>query len=377
MAVSKSRRLRVIFFIPNLAGGGAERVLINLLKHLDRTQFDPHLVVSRFEGPHVHSVPTDVRVTELKSRSLWTVAPKLIKVIRNQEPDVVVSTTGGGGIPTVLAHRVAGSRARLIVWERSVLVGSERGIKRTLMLKLKKILWPRADLVTAVGTAVEEDIRKQTGLDPSKTRVLYSPILDQEMERLSKVEVAHHWFEEKVPIILCVARLVPLKDHETLLRGFARLLEEREVRLVLLGDGPLRRELEHLAEQLGISRSVWFAGFVKNPFKYMRRSSLLALTSLHEGMPGVVVQAMACGLPVVGTASPGGTPEIVQHEQTGLLIPMKDPDAFFEAACRLLDEPGLARQLADKAREYVTRFEVNTAIAAYENSLVGDAEKNQ
>jgi glycosyltransferase involved in cell wall biosynthesis len=377
MTVSKYRRLRVIFFIPNLAGGGAERVLINLLKHLDRTQFDPHLVVSRSDGPHANSVPTDVLVTELASRNLWTVTPKLANAIRHLKPDVVVATTGGCGIPTVLAHRVARSRARLIVWERSVLVGSGRGVKRRLLLNLKKILWPRVDLVTAVGTMVEEDIRRQTGLDQSKTRVLYSPILDQDLEHLGKMEVAHRWFGEYVPIILCVARLVPLKDHETLLRGFARLLEEREVRLVLLGDGPLRRELEHLAEQLGISRSVWFAGFVKNPFKYMRRSSLLALTSLHEGMPGVVVQAMACGLPVVGTASPGGTPEIVQHEQTGLLIPMKDPDAFFEAACRLLDEPGFARQLADKAREYVTRFEVNTTIAAYENSLVGDAEKNQ
>lgn len=375
MSVLKTERQRVLFFIPNLGGGGAERVLINLLKQMDRMHFEPHLAVFRLEGPHANSVPEDVQVTELGVSSLWTVAPKLARLIRRLRPDVVVATTGGGGVPTILAHRLARSRARLIVWERSVLVGSARTLKRTFLLNLKKLLWPRADLVTAVGTAVQDDIIEQIGRDRVKTEVLHSPILDENLERMSQADVEHPWFNEPTPIILCVARLLPVKDHYTLLRGIARLREEREARLVLLGDGPLRDDLAAQAERLGIASSIWFAGFVDNPFKYMRRSSLLALTSLQEGVPGVVVQAMACGLPVVGTDAPGGTRELIKHEQTGLLIPMRDPEAFRDAARRLLDDEELACRIGSQAREFVKRFEVKEATSAYERTLLPPGEQ--
>jgi len=367
------QRLRVLFFIPTLGGAGAERVLVNLLEHLDRNQFDPHLAVNRLEGAFAKRVPDDIPRHILGAQSLWTVAPKIAAKIRELKPDVVVAATGGGGVPTVLAHRLVRSRARLIVWERNVLVGSETGSKRRLLLALKKRLWPRADLVTAVGKYVEKDIQRHTGLGPEKTKVLYSPILDADFRHKAEADVDHPWYREDIPIILCVARFTAPKDHSTLLRGFAKLLERREARLVLLGKGALKQAMEEEARQLGIQECCWFAGFVDNPFAFMKRSTMLALTSLQEGVPGVVVQAMGCGLPVIGTDSPGGTGELVLNEETGLLIPMGDPDAFARAAQRLIDDPSFAQVLAERALERVGRFEVDVALEGFERSLVSNA----
>lgn len=372
MSTKAGRPLRVLFFIPNLGGGGAERVLTLLLKNIARQRFEPHLVVIRLEGPHASSLPEDIEITELRCRSLWTATPKLIQVVRSLVPDVIVGTTGGAGVPAVLAHRFAFSNARLIIWERSVLVGSEKTLRRSLLLALKKMLWPRADLVTAVGYAVEEDIRKHIRISPQKTAVLYSPILDENFRLLAQEDVRHPWFSEDVPIILCVARLVPAKDHATLIEGFSLLRAEREARLVLLGDGPLSAELRQHVTCLGLDSSVLFAGFVENPFKYMARSRILALTSLQEGVPGVVVQAMALKLPVVATDSQGGTSELIRNERTGLLIPTGAPLALSRALIRLLDDPALANKLADSASESVKRFEVREAISAYESLLEGE-----
>lgn len=366
-------RTRVLFFMPDLGGGGAERVLINLLRHLDRATFDAHLVLMRLEGPYADRIPDDIPVRILGSRNLWTTTPKLAAAMRELDPDVVVGTTGGAGVPTVLAHRLIRSRARLIVWERNVLVGSESGPKRSLLLALKKKLWPRADLITAVGRYVEQDIQRQTGVGPEKTKVLYSPILDADFERQAKAEVDHPWFHDDVPVLLCVARFTAAKDHATLLRGFARLRETHDARLVLLGHGHLQEQVEAQAHEMGLSDHIWFAGFVENPFKYMTHATMLVLTSLQEGVPGVVVQAMGCGLPVIGTDSPGGTGELVIHEETGLLVPMGDDEAVARSARRLIDDPALARQLAANALKRVQPFEIDTALKGFERSLTTNA----
>jgi len=234
------------------------------------------------------------------------------------------------------------------------------------------VLWPRADLVTAVGTFVEQDIQRHTGIGPDQTMVLYSPILDAEIERLSEEPVEHPWFQESTPIVLCVARFEPVKDHRTPLQGFAKLRETHEARLVLLGDGTIREDLEEQVQALDLADTVWFAGFVDNPFRYMKRSSMLVLTSLREGVPGVVVQAMACGLPVIGTDSPGGTGELVQNEHTGLLIPMSDPEALAHAMRRLVDDPAFAGRLVEEARSSIDRFEVDPALEGYERSLLSN-----
>jgi glycosyltransferase involved in cell wall biosynthesis len=366
-------RVRVLFFIPNLGAGGAERVLINLLRHIDRDRFDPHLVLMRLEGPYADRIPDDIPVEVLGARSLWTTTPRLMRAMRRLQPDVVVAATGGAGVPTVLAHRLLRSTARLIVWERNVLVGSESGPKRDVLLAMKKQLWPRADLITAVGRYVEADIQRHAGVGPEKTKTLYSPILDADFRRQAAEEVDHPWFhDDEVPVVLCVARYTAAKDHETLLKAFAKVRSQRAIRLVLLGKGPLREQVEEQARALGIHDDIWFAGFVSNPFKYMSHSAMLVLCSLQEGVPGVVVQAMGCGLPVVGTDSPGGTGELVLDEQTGLLIEMRDVEALAHSIERYLDDPAFARRMAEHAREHVHAlgFEAEVALAGFERSIV-------
>lgn len=363
---------KVLFFIPSMDGGGAERVLATLLQRVDRNRIRPSLALMRMEGPHLASIPAEVPITDLSARSLWTVLPALAREIHRQRPDVLFSMTGGANIPAVLAHALTKSRARLVLSERNVLVGSKTGLKRRFILWLKSVLYPRADRITAVAEAVRRDLEKVLELPSQKLELVHNPIIDDELELRSREPVDHPWFSESTPIILCVARLVPQKDHLTLLEACRLLLRDRACRLVLLGDGELRAVLEARVRELGLEDAVWFGGFVDNPFQYMRACQVFVLPSLQEGLPGVVIQAMACGAPVVATDAPGGTAELVHDGRTGLLVPTRNPEALTAAISRLLDDPELRASLSAEAYAIVQRrFRTDRVVVSYENAALG------
>ena len=361
---------RVLFYLPNLAGGGAERVLINVLDALPRDQFEPILVVHKLEGPHTSKLAPDLNVVELGCRSLWTSTPSLVSCVKRLNPDIFVAVTGGAGIPLVLSHLITASSKRLLIWERSVIAGSWTDWKHSLMIFIKRILWKRAALVNCVGNEVAKDVIELLRLEEHKVISLPSPMLDERYYRYLRESPPASLFSDESPVVLCVARLVDAKDHKTLLHAFAKLRATRDVKLVLLGDGNLREDLEILAENLGIKKSVFFEGFVENPVAYMARSDMMVLTSRHEGIPGVVVQAMAAGTPVVATDAKGGTSELVRNGSTGWLVPVGDDAALFSAMCAVLDNPDICATYAQSAKSSVAKYNVDVAMRGYIDALV-------
>lgn len=363
-----------MFFCPTLGDGGADRVVLTLLEHLDRRRFEPVVALVRREGALVGDVPPDTEVLSLDAPRLAASAPLLARAIRRVRPDVVFSTHGGSNIIAALAHALARSSSRLVLSERSTLVRPDRGrMRKVVELPAKRVTYRRADLVTAVSEGVATQLERLVGLARKKIAVVYNPLVDDALERLAREPVAHPWFGGDRPIALAVGRLVSVKDYPTLLAAFARMRASRDMRLAVLGDGPLRASLEAIAAQLGIARDVVFLGFDKNPFKYMARASVVLQASRAEGLPGAIIQAMACGAPVVATDCDHGPREVIRHGEDGYLVPVGDAAALADHASRIVADVTLRDTLSTRARETAGKFTTASSLRRYEAAITGDA----
>jgi glycosyltransferase involved in cell wall biosynthesis len=189
-------------------------------------------------------------------------------------------------------------------------------------------------------------------------------VFTRELHRKADEEVGHPWFHSDVEILLGVGRLTPVKDFPTLLRAVTHLREDRDVRLILLGEGEERDRLQNLCRKLGIADYVDLRGFVGNPIKYMARSDVFVLSSVREGFGNVVVEALASGAPVVSTCGDEGPGEILKNGRYGRLVPSGDDKALSEAILKTLnhpDQPATKEERIRRARD----FSVESAIEKY------------
>jgi glycosyltransferase involved in cell wall biosynthesis len=365
-------RIRLLVFRTTLDQGGADRVTITLLRGLDRARFEPRLVMMKRTGVYLGDVPADVPIDCLDAASLWHCVPALTRYLRAHRPDVFFSLDSGGNIPAVMAHRLAGAPGRIVLSERNILWNGGKSAKRALQVALKGVLYRGADAVTAVSRGVGDDLAATLRLPSNRIEVVYNPMLTDDLDRQAAEPVEHPWFAEPTPIVLAAGRLVPQKDYATMIRAFAAVRAGRPARLFILGDGPARPSLEAEVARLGLGADVWFGGFDKNPFKYMARCTVFVLSSRNEGLPGSLIQAMACGAPVVSTDCPSGPSEIISEPgRNGFLVPVGDVAALAERVAHLIDHPAERAELARRGRDAVQRFEAAAAIERYAAVLVG------
>lgn len=372
-------RKKILFVKSTLGQGGADRVTSVLMKHLDRQRYEVSLVLMKKEGEHLTSVPADVTIFSSGASSLWFFFPYLQRTIREYKPDVVFSTDGGTNIPLGMAACFNPFRKwKVILSERNILFPPGKNkLKRFLMIVAKAIFYRFADGLTAVSAGVRKDMKKWLGISPGKIQVVNNPIWDEDMLRQAQENVQHPWFsaDREIPVLVHAGRFVHQKDHESLLRAFAITRKAMPVHLFLLGEGPLMPSIKELAGELGISQDVFFAGFDINPFNYMARCDVFVLSSLHEGMPGVLIQAMACEAPAVSTACPFGPDEIISEPgKNGMLVPVKDTVKLSGAILTLLSDKQLRKEMGRKGRDAVARFRVDHAIMSYVDAI--EHEKN-
>lgn len=372
------RPRRVMFFRPSMAEGGADRITLTALRLLDRRRFTPSLALMRLEGPHLAEVPRDVVVHHVRAPRLALAAPGLAWVLGREHPDVLCSTSSTGNIIAAMAHAAARSQARLILSERTPLArddgrGAVGQLRRDAFSWAKRKTYHRAALVTAVARGIAAQLVTELGLPEEKVRVLDNPVIDEQVaagaaEQLP--EPARAFFSGP-PVLLACGRLVSVKDYPTLLSAFAKVRARLDARLCILGDGPERAALEARSLELGLGPSVLWAGFDKNPFRYMARAALLLHAARAEGMPGAQIQALACGLPVVSTDCPFGPREVIRDEVNGYLVPVGDAAALADRALAVLTDPARRARLARAAPRSVARFAVDPAMAQLEAALTG------
>lgn len=218
----------------------------------------------------------------------------------------------------------------------------------------------------AVSDSVSECLSAIIGIPRNGITTIYNPVVDSALELKMAEPPDHPWLvDDGAPVILSAGRLARLKDYPTLIKAFSHLTARRPCRLIILGEGRMRNRIENLIRDLNLVDRVSLPGWVENPFMYMSRASLFVMSSRHEGLPGVLVEALACGCPCVSTDCPSGPAEILRNGQIGPLVPMGDEFALAEAMERTLTRP----PDADVLRKRAADFSANAAVRAYEKLI--------
>ncbi|MBK8174911.1 MAG: glycosyltransferase [Rhodospirillales bacterium] len=233
---------------------------------------------------------------------------------------------------------------------------------------LMRRLFCRADAVIAPSQGVADDVRAITGLPAERIAVVYNPVFRPEVLALADEPIDHPWLVAgNEPVVLGAGKFKPQKDFGTLLSAFARVRAARPARLIILGDGRERAGLEMMARDLGIAADVDFPGQVQNPYAFYRRASVFVLSSVWEGLPNALIEAMACGCPVVSTNCPSGPAEILDCGRYGALVPTGAVDQMANAILATLARPPERAAMIDRAR----KFSLDEAVSGFEAVLAG------
>lgn len=365
---------RVALFTTSLAGGGAERVMLRLAQGLTERGLDVDLVLSRASGPCMDEVPSSVRLVDLHAPRIVASLPALIGYLRRERPSVMLSALNAANVVALLARRLARVPIRVVVAEHSTPSRAATGssdLRKRIMPLLMRWTYPWADAVVAVSNGVAQDLLRVVPLHRSSLHVIYNPVVTPELFTKAEETVDHPWFApEQPPVILAVGRLTPAKDFPTLIRAFAVVRKTRQARLMILGEGEERSRLERLVGKLGLDNDVALPGYVSNPYKFMSRAAVFVLSSRWEGLPTVLIEALALGTPVVSTNCPSGPVEILENGRWGRLVPVGNPEKLAEAILQVLQNP----RRASRDVPAVRRFEQVFATEQYLRVLgIGDA----
>ena len=333
---------RVALFTGSMRGGGAERVMLTLASGFAERGVGVDLVLVKAEGEYMDMAPEGVRVVDLDSRRTLTAAPRFLRYVRRERPAAVLSTLLTTDLAALLAKLIHGRRLRVVLRQAISFSGAleDEDSRTRLYMRLVRLLMPAADAIVAVSEGVASDLRVQVPRAADKIVTIHNPVVVPGLAKQAAESVEHRWFVDGgEPVVLAAGRLAPQKDYPTLLRAFAEVARSRPARLVILGQGPEREGLLALAARLGIAERFDLPGFDVNPFRYMARASVFALSSRYEGFPNVLAQAMACGTPVVSTDCRSGPREMLEDGRWGRLVGVGDWRAMAGAIEATLDAP--------------------------------------
>ncbi len=371
------KRKKIAIFISFSGQGGVERMVTNLAGGLVDAGFDVDLVLAKARGEHLAAIPPQVRIIKLGTRHTLTSLVPLIRYLRQQRPDAVLAAKDRAIKVAVVARRLAGVSPALAGRLGTTVSAALEGrswLKKMFWYTGMRLFYRGVDRIVAVSEGVADDVRTITGLPPGRIQVVRNPVITPRITELSRAEAPHPWLtDKKIPVILAAGRLTRQKDFPTLLHAFALLRDKRPCRLIILGEGGDRRQLESLAEKLGIAQEIALPGFAANPYAWIARASQFVLSSAWEGSPNVLTEALALGIPSVATDCPSGPREILQQGRYGTLVPVGDVAALAQAMEQTLENP-LPEQTLQQAVEDYT---VSTSVQGYLNALGLTADNNQ
>ena len=361
----------IALFIKRLSMGGIQKIVVRLCNEFSKRGHKVDLLLAKGKGELVQEVHGGVRIIDFDKVRIKGTLPDLLKYLVKEKPDVLFSAEAPINLVALWAKMFLMGRPRVVVSIRSNMSGYADANEvwyGPYTPALISLFYPFADSIIAISKGVLEDLSQISASAARKGCVVYNPTVTEELLHLAGETVHHPWFQpEAPPVILGVGRLVGQKNFTLLLQAFALVRKTQHVRLMILGDGKEREELEHLAQMLGISEDVCLPGFVDNPYKYMSRAPLFVLSSNFEGFGNVVVEALACGCPVVSTNCPSGPAEILQDGRWGRLVPVNDADALADAMREALAEEHDPNRLRERAMD----FTVEKAVEAYLDVLLG------
>ena len=334
---------KVTLYIPSMSGGGAERVMLALANGLAEKDIQVDLLLNRVDGPYLKDASTKVNIVNLNtSRVLSSIVP-LSKYLRREKPDAILSAMNYVNIITVMAQIISGSNTKVVLSEHGNLTESKKNlshIKGLAITSLMKWAYRKPHAIIAVSDGVADALSNELKISRNKITTIYNPIFSEDIVKRSKELISHPWVgKNALPLVIGVGRLTPQKDFSTLIHAFKQVLAKKQCNLIILGEGELRPELENLIKTLGLQDNVQLPGFVDNPYAWMSESDLFVLSSVHEGFGNVIVEAMACGTPVVSTDCPSGPNEILEDGKWGDLVPPGNAKLLSQSIIKSLSTP--------------------------------------
>lgn len=361
--------LHLAFFVPSLAGGGAERVITTLANALADRGHRVDLLLTSKHGPFTSDVNSRVTILDFECRRTWHTVPSLVRVLRQRRPDIIVtallSATVAAYAAVWLLDRWDWQTPSLCATVHSlptVQSATVQGIRPRLLLRVARFVLQDVDHVVAVSNTVAQDLSHFADLDDSRIETIPNPFDVGAIQSTAKKPFRHEWLRDEPPVVVAAGRLNEEKAYPDLLRALSHLRSRRTVRTLILGEGPDRGALNALCHDLQVDSAVSFLGFVENPYPIMARADLLVLPSPAEAFGNVVVEALACGTPVVATTPAGGPVELLADLEANY-DPLSAP--IPEALAATIDEALDASVNEDALRTRAQDFDISAIVDRY------------
>lgn len=399
---STSRRIAV--FMPSLTGGGAEKGMLRIAEELAARGYEVDLLLTRVRAGHEAQIPATLQPRRLRKvsniaariavaraaglriaarpvllplKSSWALRylPALAEYLAERQPVALLSGNSWPNLAAIWAKQIAGVDTRIVVSEHVTLSQRVEHLRANwrwrYLPQLLQRFYPQAAAIVPVSIGVGDDLAIAAKLPRSSITPVYNAdVCELLIARTREPAPLLEFGDTSEPLILGIGRLHPQKDFPNLLRAVALLRQAgTRVRLMILGEGAQRGRLEALARELGIAEAVRLPGFVEHPPAYLARADLFVLSSRYEGLPGVLIQALACGCPCVATDCPSGPDEILESGRHGRLVPVGDTPALAAAIAGALREPTDREALRRRGQD----FSVERSVDQYERLLLGRA----
>jgi glycosyltransferase involved in cell wall biosynthesis len=352
--------------LADLEPGGAQRVILTVIRHLNRKVFEPHLAIIDRTGPMGRDIPGNVSIHEFKVGKVRYALPGLLRLCRSLEPDTVISTLSHLNLSLIAGKVFFPSHTRLIVREANTpsLRLRHTGHPRVYQL-LYRFLYPHADRIICNANYVKRDLERIFAISPQKITVIPNPV---DLERIGRAKRnGNDGYSAQKRHLVAVGRLHYQKGFDFLLKAFQNILQRvPDLHLTIVGGGPDEDSLRKTAEDLFITNSVSFAGYQENPYPYMAHADLFVSSSRWEGLPNAVLEALACGTPVVAFDCPGGIREIIRDEENGWLVPAEDWVSLGEKIAELM----IQKKYEGRKDLLPSTFLCGNVVRAYEKLLM-------
>lgn len=348
--------------------------MANLSKELVNRGHDVELILARSPGKNNYEIDPRIKVTWLHAFSIGKTVVRLARVLKDKNLDVVYTAMPTTNIAVIAARAIAGVSTKVVISERSnpqLEAKHSKTWRYRASFVLQPYVYPYADAIVAVCSDLADSLSSFARLKRETIKVIYNPAYDENEVSLDP-SIPYKWLDGNgVPVIVTAGRLMPQKDYSTLLKAFSLVLQQRDARLIILGEGPLRSELEAEAKELGVFEKVHMPGFVPNVIDWFSHANVFALTSIWEGFGNVLVQALAAGCTIVSTDCPNGPREILASGKYGYLVQVGSHVEMSEALIRAIDQPFLSSTLVNRAKDFSAEKSANSYESLFQSLVKG------
>jgi glycosyltransferase involved in cell wall biosynthesis len=340
----------ISFFIASLRIGGAERAIVNLANKFSEKGFKIDVVLVEKTGELIEMLNNNIRVVDCEKKHARYSINAFRKYLTQNNPETIIVVQTHVQMAVYLAIVLSGWNGKLILNEQSTFT---HNFTNKLFRFILTLMYKRADAITAVSQGAADDLYSVFPAAKNKITVINNPVFTEDILIKKDLQPEHDFFRNKnKPVVLSAGRLTASKNYKYLLETFSLVLKQTEALLIILGEGKERNNLEQYSVKLGISSFVSFHGNFENPYSFMNACDVFVLSSIYEGLPSVLIEALACGCNIVSTDCPNGPSEILQYRRLGSLVKLNDPDSFASEIIRNIKPKENQEAKLTRARDF-------------------------